>query len=533
MPKRTDDLTKIKGLGRGSQRLLNQAGISTYRQLAQCSVARIQRALAPGGRRYASFDVSRWASEARQLDQHSDGGNRPEDSPRRNDQRDLATNPTPSVPVIVSSLDGGQWTPGTPFRIERLLTHAEAEQEYFTRQQELDGQFKRARRAIRSLLAEWRATDTAIEYEPGEPPERQIARLIQNNTITAATARYRSKLGHPVSPLEVVISINVDRKRKLSELDSQDVLPREYESIRIKVVEGRFQFINSDTARSLRGRCQPAAPISLDDPVVGGVPIAPENVRCDFGTLGFALFIAEKLIGLTCHHVVKSKHSTIVQLGTSRSWRKFAEVLQTIPAIDRDGSHEKPLAESVDCAIVSMKTFQDEHPVVNPPPHLIWARGLSHDADAQPNADAVRRIYLADTPLTPTNTRPHYFPLFKFGSGTGERLEGRVGDISYDSVWITGDEGTFEFKNNFTVCRENDPGRSFVTRGDSGSIVALKASVDGEESFVAIGILFAALTDDTIGLACSMPSVIRALNLRQRIGDDSLFADSWLALDSE
>lgn len=541
-----DDLTRIKGLGRGSQKLLNQAGISTYQHLAACSVERIRKAIASGGARYRSFDVSRWAAEAKRLARQT-GSSSASQSPRRLRGRrpskpasqakrtegpvQQAIQPQP-VPVVFSGMDKRGWVPGTPFLIERVLAHEEADLEYQARREELDEEFARARTAIESLLSVYDKATEPASYQQGDPVEQQICKLIQLRQITAISARYRTKFGHPVSPLRVVICINVALKRALDDLSQDDVLPTEYDGIPIKVVEGTFRTLSGDSGRFLRGSCDPASPIALQEPVVGGVPIAARENRCDFGTLGFAFLAANSLLGLTCHHVVKNQSNTIVQLGTSHSWRELATVAASIKPNQRNGVPPMILTESVDCALIEVNatdqdSSEDVEPITNPPAGFIWTRGLSHGVNASPPDTPVRKIYLATSTITKGNTDG--FPLYKFGNGVGELMQGRVGNTAHGPVWINVDDGRYDFKNNFTVHR-NDSGRGFVVGGDSGSIVALRALVNGEEAFVAIGVLFAALDDETVGLACSMRNVIRALDLRRKLNDPSLFVEDWFPL---
>ncbi len=59
-----DDLTVIEGIGPKIQMLLNQYGISNYRQLAEADVLRLKEILAEAGSQLAMHDPGTWPSQA-------------------------------------------------------------------------------------------------------------------------------------------------------------------------------------------------------------------------------------------------------------------------------------------------------------------------------------------------------------------------------------------------------------------------------------------------------------------------------------
>lgn len=59
-----DDLTVVEGIGPKIQMLLNQYGISTYRQLADADVLKIKEILATAGPQLAMHDPGTWPSQA-------------------------------------------------------------------------------------------------------------------------------------------------------------------------------------------------------------------------------------------------------------------------------------------------------------------------------------------------------------------------------------------------------------------------------------------------------------------------------------
>ena len=62
-----DDLTAIKGLGASIDNLLREAGITTYRELAQLAPSRFREILQDAGRRYKNKDPQPWIEAAAKL----------------------------------------------------------------------------------------------------------------------------------------------------------------------------------------------------------------------------------------------------------------------------------------------------------------------------------------------------------------------------------------------------------------------------------------------------------------------------------
>ncbi|NJN82294.1 MAG: DUF4332 domain-containing protein [Caldilineaceae bacterium] len=62
-----DDLKKIKGIGPKVQTLLNEAGITTFAQLAEADPAAIKELLENGGPRYRVINPDDWAEQAQEL----------------------------------------------------------------------------------------------------------------------------------------------------------------------------------------------------------------------------------------------------------------------------------------------------------------------------------------------------------------------------------------------------------------------------------------------------------------------------------
>ena len=62
-----DDLIKVRGVGPKTAALLNDAGITTYTQLAEADEAQLRQILEKGGTRYRSINPSDWPEQAQQL----------------------------------------------------------------------------------------------------------------------------------------------------------------------------------------------------------------------------------------------------------------------------------------------------------------------------------------------------------------------------------------------------------------------------------------------------------------------------------
>ncbi len=64
-----DDLKAIEGIGPKIASLLNNAGVNTWKQLADCSVEKIQKILDNAGKRYALADPGTWPKQAAMADE--------------------------------------------------------------------------------------------------------------------------------------------------------------------------------------------------------------------------------------------------------------------------------------------------------------------------------------------------------------------------------------------------------------------------------------------------------------------------------
>ncbi|MCA9140275.1 MAG: hypothetical protein KDB00_26070 [Planctomycetales bacterium] len=513
-----DNLKRIEGIGSKLESLLNAQGISTYKQLARASQKRLKAILADAGRYYRMHDPSSWNRQAMlaaeknwdQLKQLQDQLNVRSKLPDPSSTKSEASKSAPreetesaSAVVAISHAGGGDFVPGQVFRIERILTTDEVAQEYSAREAELGTQFDRARATIENTVI----------------PQLESLGLIESGQVTGVSARYRTKFGHPVSPLQVVIGVNVARKLPIDELKRRQIpiVATHYDGIPVKVVEGTFDLI---TAKGffLSGNQSPKEALPFTEEIVGGIPVAPPNDLDDFGTLGLVTMIQDQvrqLIGVTCQHVVKKQPQT-QQIDDAGGNREIGRTLLSILPANRNQTFSN-VTESVDCASLDLRASPGEPALKEPPPGT-WARGISHPINATPSATTAIPILFATRRANAIDTR---LPLWKFGNGSGILMEGRIDILNNQAIYIN----RLRYRNNFTVHLTNSNG-NFASPGDSGSLLAVeaKATIDGQpkDVFIAIGVLFAALHDGTTGLGCNMSHVIKALGLDNIIPQDRL-----------
>ncbi len=418
-------------------------------------------------------------------------------------KKSSATDIPPSIqPPVTVTVAVSQPTPERPYVIfEQLVTDAEAAQEYLARQPELDLQFERARKALNKWMPKLLKSN---EYKQGH--------------ITGLSIRFRTRFGQPISPLQVVIAVNVGRKydpKDLTRLGIAEIPKRTpVDGFPVKVLEGTFELLQTQTGSLLRsGSIKPANPLGFGDPLVGGVPIAPPGSPDSFGTLGVVFSKAGEWFGLTCHHVVDSS-PTVEQVGPIASGvsttRPIADVIRKVNSDHfLDGT-----TETVDCASLEMKQLPAGVPqIVFPDFSSGWIRGVN-TSPGQVNVPvfySTRRVELSD----------NRFVIWKFGAATGEVVQGRVLDTDTPDHLVNNKR----HRNNFTVKQVN--GDDFLTPGDSGSIIALEASVGGKPAFIAVGVLFAKIDNSLrVGLACNMNHVIDALGLAAKLPSERL-VDTW------
>lgn len=499
---RSNDPSTVKGIGSKIKTVLADAGIKTNAKLAKTSVKRLRAILAAANLNPARYDPSTWPGQAAAL-----LGNRAASKKKATKKQAAAKKPAAkakpkkkakpapadqasTATVVVSGFGNQGYLAGKPFRIERLLTPEEVWQEYEARKEELDLRVAEAEKALERWMPKLRKTK---QYKRGQ--------------ITGACTRFRTKFGHVVSPLQVVIAINVERKLPLEDLKAEGIAPIQpsFEGIPIKILEGEFELLPTPQANLLRGTRVPQAVLPLTEEITGGVPIAPPSDRIDFGTLGAIVSdSAGTFHGLTCQHVVQAEARTD-QIGPWETYRDLGKVQQRIGPPQQNHQFNG-IIESLDCAKIRVEQFATGQSIVFPPLNETWIRGLSHGVNETPSSATVTPIYYATRRMTLIDG---IFPLVKFGNGSGHLTRGRIDSVEHLEVRVNGQP----FTKNFTVQAAPNRNSAFAKPGDSGSIVALEAKIDGKDVYVAVGILFAALENSSVGLACNMSHVIDALNL--------------------
>jgi predicted flap endonuclease-1-like 5' DNA nuclease len=319
-----DDLTIIEGIGKAIQSKLKEAGISTFKKLSATPEKRLRTILENAGPHFRMHDPSSWPLQAKfAANQQWSELKLLQSQLNIRSRLPKATEPAPAAIVALSHVNGGTFQPGQPFRIERLLEPAEVAEEQAARHDELEAEFTKAKKAIRKFLK-----------------EPQIKKAIKAAQITGVSARFRTKFGHVVSPLQVVIGVNVSKKLcplGLARCGLKPIAPI-YDGIRVKVVEGTFEQITSK-AFFARGNLTPKAPLPFTEEIAGGVPIAPPNDLDDFGTLALVMDITENAssvyIGLTCDHVVGNQFN-VHQLGQQNTDRDIGDIRATITPPNRN-----------------------------------------------------------------------------------------------------------------------------------------------------------------------------------------------------
>ncbi len=373
-----------------------------------------------------------------------------------------------------------------PLAVERILNPHEEWIEYRMRQKELKTKIDAASKTLEAWLATYHK-------------RRDYA------NICGASVKLRTKFGHAVSPLEVVIAINVREKLSLEKCKSRRFKVLDHiGDFRVKVLEGHFTHIPGSNALYMRGSHGAQHQLPFSAALVGGIPIANPNNHFAFGTLGLIHSDGSTQFGLTCKHVVDSGFQ-VDQLGMVGSLpvgRGIGHVGRTLGSPSPNHTLNGR-SESLDCAVVELVSGSG----VVLPPTGSWIRGLTHQLDSEPAAGQTIPMYYSKRPIL---GRDKGAKIWKFGVGSGTITIGRLDTTNHATL----DVGGIAYTKNFTVHPYHNRNGSFVVPGDSGSILAIEALVDGNPAFVAIGVLFATLASNmSVGLACNINHVMDALRL--------------------
>ena len=507
-----DDLTKIEGIGPKIQSLLRGSKVDSFEKLAETPVDQIRKILKDAGGGYQTHDPSTWPEQAslassgeweqfEQLKQELHGGRR-----IRRGSKPQRSETESTITVAFHSPQKGENKAGQPFVIERILSPEEANLEFQARRDELQTEMNHAQKCADAL---WDRLAKLAEFK---------------NHITGISVRFRTRFGLPVSPLRVVIAVNVERKlspEQLKEYGFTGVdaciadLPIDLQH-ETKVLEGRFGLLGDGFL--LHGAVSPIAALPFDKVLVGGVPIhRPLEPTSAFGTLGLVSAAdGRSPFGLSAQHVVGNENDVVEQIDHQGNDREIGavSVAQQAPFDVTVGG----VVESIDAALVELRRDVAE---IKLPAHGEWARAISHTIDAEPPTTNSPPIFFSNRRIAAGDKGR---PVWKFGNGTGFAAIGAIDSIS-QSTNING----ASFKRNFSIEPFPNSNSTFVKPGDSGSVVATQAtSVNGlpQQAIILIGVVFAGLFDSTRAVACNMNAVVKGLGLQQEL-DGSKFADLW------
>lgn len=414
-----------------------------------------------------------------------------------------------SAVLVLSNLEKSEaLIVNKPFRIERILTADEVADEYFARKDELDKSFEKASTALKRF---WRGLKKSFDYKSGH--------------ITGASVRFRTKYGQVVSPLKVVLAINVARKLVSKEIADTKLteIKGSYGGFEVKVLEGAFEFIQSSPkANFLRGLFAPSNPLSFSEDVVGGVPVCPPSSPDDYGTLGVVFsFASRKFRGFTCQHVTSGSlriDQRGPDVGGLPTLRPSGEVDTANTFLD-EHTHVG-VTETIDASVIELTKVGPLAPGLKyPPPPGAWIRGIT-----QPSGTTTAVPLYFSAERASSELRRH--TIWKFGATTGTVLKGRFDNyinLEYD---VQGRKCI----NNFTIKHEKE-NQIFVLPGDSGSVLALDAFAGGSRAFVAIGILFAQIVGSSnVGLACNISTVldkVKAVPKNRMVKLADMYTKEW------
>jgi hypothetical protein len=373
----------------------------------------------------------------------------------------------------------------TPVNHECLITPAEAALEYRSRRKELNQRFLDAR----NVLDRWW-------------PQLKKRRDYKDGHLNGISVRFRTKFGQIVSPLQVAIVFNVQRK-----LCDQDLNRAGYacltsrEGVPVKVVEGGFQLLRRTPYRT-PSAIGPLNPLDLSSTLMGGAAIAPPEDHNSFGTLGIVVgYDRQAHFGLSAQHVVSG---AVDQLGPHSTFRGIGEVSASRPPL-LNYTHHK-ITESLDCCLINLRSDTDNELIL--PASGVWVREIERIRRDVGSDQGTLPVYFSSRRMIESDRD---FPIYKFGAGSGYLARGVIEAVDRRQVGIHG----VNYVNNFSVILAEDGNRAFAAPGDSGSVLLLQARVHGQPALIAAGILFACLENNSaVGLACNMSHVLKSLNLR-------------------
>lgn len=382
-----------------------------------------------------------------------------------------------------------------PYPLLRIIKDDEIILEKRAREEELARQYQRAEKAYEQLCKEVSEQQKRRKKKKGSASKKDT---VDYGDVTGIEISFRTKFGHVVSPLQYVITVNVSRKKEISELGKRNItpLPKAIDGVPVKVLEGEFEQADQVPEGRLASGTGPAAPPAPDQPLLGGQPIAEIESADNFGTLGMVIGTDDGTnFGISNKHVTSNQTIRL----TSGDDQHIGEVIK---AVEMQSSKN----HYVDSSYFSLQIQEDLESL----PYQI--RGI--------NDDGAVDLKIADRAIKSSELG---IPVFKYGAKTGKVLQGYLASVKAQ-VNVGG-------KLREGVLKAEKPSDTFLMGGDSGSFAMAKAKVGGKLIWLVIGLVFAqkminGIPNDRIAYICHIKDVIDELGLSSQIPTGRL-TDTW------
>ncbi|QDU45231.1 hypothetical protein Mal52_37220 [Symmachiella dynata] len=362
--------------------------------------------------------------------------------------------------VVVNVSGLGLPTLARPFLVEFFPTPDQFGAEQQIREKELARKRREAAKALKKVEKKW----------------------WEEEGVVGVNVAYRTKLGHIVSPLQIVIVVDVVLKQPIAALEAKKrfVFPQQVGDIPVKVREIRY--IKSDGILSSSA----ATGNRIQDPattIIGGIQIAPVDAPNSWGTLGICVPHEESpgnisLVGISNKHVVRATNKKVQNPAGSQSADKtFGRV------------RKSTLTELADAA--SIKNIGAGN-------NRQFEKGI-----ADFNPPGVHLLFLEDTILKTLA----FDRVIKFGAATTKR-DGQITNRR-KAIRVPDLLRTRRFVNVIEV--KGLEGHEVTDGGDSGGVIL--GQPKDENVWVVIGLIFAMSTDRKSAYAFPFGRVISKLNL--------------------
>jgi hypothetical protein len=355
-----------------------------------------------------------------------------------------------------------------PFLVEYFPSHWQILEEEWIRKEELSWRRKQAERVLRHHKKKW----------------------LKKREVTGLSVGYRTKFGQIVSPLQIVIDIDVDKKYLKQDLPAEKraCLPSvafidrtSGPFIPVKVRERNY--VNSIAVLSAGTA---GNKFSTANEITGGIQIAPESDVSSWGTLGICVPHVSNgttvLVAITNHHVAGGITNVRIRnpAGAGPDSLYFGVVSNTA------------LNSNIDAAsIVNLATNGRK-----------FNSGIIKSGIDV--ADSVK--YFKNENLTDSIDLRKFQEIFKVGAKTGERLIGSIQNRSRP-LYVKG--LTTNFKNVIEV--KGISTNPVTDAGDSGSVLVGRLQSGNE--YVVLGLNFAMSEDRTSTFAIPFGRVITRLKV--------------------